>query len=40
MTSRISLNWWGEGASLAPVGLPSSDGVTMEILYGVDVLLN
>ena len=30
----------GEGASLALVGHPSSDGVTMKLPYGVDVLLH
>ena len=29
-----------EGASLALVGHPSSDGVTIKISYGVDVLLH
>ena len=29
---------WGEGASLALVGHPSSDGVTIKMPYGVDVL--
>ena len=29
-----------EGASLALVGDPSSDGITIKILYGVDVLLH
>ena len=28
----------GEGASLALVGHPSSDGVTIKMPYGVDVL--
>ena len=28
----------GEGASLALVGHPSSDGVTIKMLYGVDIL--
>ena len=31
---------WGEGASLALVGHPSSDGIPIKILYGVDVLLH
>ena len=39
MSSGVSLTSWGEGASLALVGHPSSDGVTIKILYGVDVLL-
>ena len=30
----------GEGASLALVGHPSSDGITIKIPYGVDVLLH
>ena len=29
---------WGEGASLALVGNPSSDGITIKMPYGVDVL--
>ena len=29
---------WGEGASLALVGHPSSDGITIKMPYGVDVL--
>ena len=33
-----NLTSWGEGASLALVGSPSSHGVTIKILYGVDVL--
>ena len=35
-----SLTSWGEGASLALVGHPSSDGVTMKVPYVVDVLLH
>ena len=31
---------WGEYGSLALVDHPSSDGVTIKIFYGVDVLLN
>ena len=38
VSSGASLTSWGEGASLALVGYPSSDGVTIEMLYGVDVL--
>ena len=38
MSSRDSLTLWGEGASLALVGHPSSDGVTMKMPYRVDVL--
>ena len=33
-----SLTSWGEGASLALVGHPSGDGVTIKMLYGVNVL--
>ena len=29
---------WGEGASSALVGHPSTDGVTIKMPYGVDVL--
>ena len=39
MSSKASLASWREGASLAWVGHPSSDGVT-KITYGVDILLN
>ena len=38
VSSGASLTSWGEGASLALVGYPSSDGVTIKMLYGVDVL--
>ena len=37
VSSGVSLTSWG-GASLALVGHPSSDGVTMKMPYGVDVL--
>ena len=36
--SGVSLTSWGEGASLALVGHSSSDGVTIKMLYGIDVL--
>ena len=36
--SGVSLTSWGEGASLALVGHPSSDGVTIKMPYGLDVL--
>ena len=36
VSSGASLTSWGEGASLALIGHPSSDGVTIKILYGVD----
>ena len=38
VSSRVSLTPWGEGASLALVGHPSSDCVTIKMPYGVDVL--
>ena len=38
MSIVVSLTSWGEGASLALVGRPSSDGVTIKMPYGVDVL--
>ena len=38
VSSRASLTSWGEGASLALVGNPSSDGITIKMPYGVDVL--
>ena len=40
VSRRVSLRSWGEGASLALVGHPSSDGITIKIPYGVDVLLH
>ena len=36
---RTSLTLLGEGASLALIGPPSSDGVLIKIPHGVDVLL-
>ena len=36
MVSRASLSSWGEGASLALVGHPSSDDVIIKMHYGVD----
>ena len=38
MSSRDSLTSWGEDASLALVGNLSSDGITIKMPYGVDVL--
>ena len=38
MSSGATLTSWGECASLALVGHPSSDGVTIKMPYGVDVL--
>ena len=38
MFSGASLTSWGEGAALALVGHPSSDGVTIKMPDGVDVL--
>ena len=38
VSSGAILTSWGEGASLALVGHPSSDGVTIKMPYGVDVL--
>ena len=40
VSSGVSLTSWGEGASLALVGHPSSDGITIKIPYVVDVLLH
>ena len=40
VSSGVSLTSWGEGASLALVGHPTSDGVTIKIPYRVDVLLH
>ena len=38
MSSGASLTSWGEGASLALVGNPSSDSVTIKMPYAVVVL--
>ena len=38
MSSGASLTSWGESTSLALVGHPSSDGVTIKMPYRVDVL--
>ena len=38
VSSGASLTSWGEGVSLALVGCPSSDGVTIQMPYGVDIL--
>ena len=38
VSARASLTSWGEGASLALVGHPSSDGLMIKMPYGVDVL--
>ena len=40
MSSGASLTSWGEGASLALVGHPSSDGVTIKMPYGVYVYID
>ena len=40
VSSSISLTSWEEGGSLALVGHPSSDGVTIQTPYSVDVLLH
>ena len=37
-TLKTSLTSQGEGASLALVVHPSSDGVTIKMPYGVDIL--
>ena len=39
MSIGVSLTSWGKAASLALVGYSSSDGITLKIHYGVDVLL-
>ena len=40
VSSGDILTSWGEGASLALVGHPSSDGVTIKMPYGVDVFID
>ena len=39
-SNSVSLTSWGEGAFLALVDHPSSDGVTIKIPYGVHILLH
>ena len=39
-TSEASLTSWGEGASLALVGHPSSDGIMIKMPYGVEVFID
>ena len=39
VSSGVILISWEEGASLALVGYPSSDGIMIKIPCGVDVLL-
>ena len=38
VSSGDSLTSWGEGASLALVGNPSSDGITIKMPYWIYVL--
>ena len=38
LSNGATLALWGEGASLALVDHPSSDGVTIKMSYRVDVL--
>ena len=38
MATRANLTSWGEGASIALVGDPSSDDVMIKMPYRVDVL--
>ena len=40
VSNRAILTSWGEGASLALVGHPSSDGVSKKMPYGVDVFID
>ena len=40
VSSGVSLTSWGGGTSLALGGHPSSDGMTINMLYWVDVLLH
>ena len=40
VSSGVSLASWGEGASLALVGHPTSDGITIKIPYGVYVYVD
>ena len=38
VSSGANLNSWGECASLAMVGHTSSDGITIKMPYGLDIL--
>ena len=40
VSSGVSPSSWGEGATLALVGHPSSDGITIKVPYVVDVSLH
>ena len=40
VSSWVSVTSWGEGVFLVLVGYPSSCGATINIPYGVDVLLH
>ena len=40
VSSGVSLASWGEGASLALIGHPTSDGITTKIPYWVDVYVD
>ena len=40
VSSGVNLTSWGEGAFLALVGHTSSDGITIKIPYGADVLFH
>ena len=40
VSSSVCVTSWGEGASLALVGHPSSDVIRIKTPYGVDALLN
>ena len=40
VSSGVNLTSWGEGSFLVMAGQPSSNGVTIKIPYGVDVLLH
>ena len=40
MSSGVSLTSWGDDDSLALVGHPPSDGVTIKMPYGVDVYID
>ena len=40
VSSRVSLTSWGGSTAIALVGDPYNDGVTIKMLYGVDLYIN
>ena len=40
VSSGVSLTSWGKGTTLALVGHPSSDGITIKMPFWIDVFLH